>query len=137
MEECTPVAGTVVRILVRRYEHVLFVQSRKLESRSEWELPGGKRKWHETPFQTARRELFEETYLELVRAKTIVDWYRPTPHDTYWRYVVLEALQTRGVVWHHNHAEIAQLSWYSVQKLPQLNAHTEALASQHNIFSRR
>jgi len=34
--------GTVVRIIVRQHEHILFVQSKRTAQFNMWELPGGK-----------------------------------------------------------------------------------------------
>ena len=54
-----------VSVVVRRANEILVVQEAKPESRGRWNLPGGHVEHGEALLDAARRELREETQLEL------------------------------------------------------------------------
>ncbi|EZP59206.1 NUDIX hydrolase [Exiguobacterium acetylicum] len=62
--------GSVV--LVVQHEHILLEQ--RNEAQARFGLPGGLMEWAESPEETARRELLEETGLEVERL-TLLDVY--------------------------------------------------------------
>lgn len=121
------VVGTVVRVRVRTGGSTLFVQSWRLVDFNEWELPGGKLNDGESTYEAGKRELWEETNLELIRAKIIVDWHRRTPFDTYWRFVLYEALEVSGDAQIIDPREIKGLDWFPDHSPPRLDAHNRAL----------
>lgn len=54
-----PIVG--VGVIVLHKEEVLLVQRGKSPNKGQWSIPGGKQRLGETVFQTAHREIFEET----------------------------------------------------------------------------
>ena len=58
-----PIAG--VGVVVFRNEEVLLVKRKKAPYKGQWSIPGGKQRLGETVTQAARRELMEETGVEV------------------------------------------------------------------------
>ncbi len=65
-----PIAG--VGVVVFRNEEVLLVKRKKAPYKGQWSIPGGKQELGETVTQAARRELMEETGVE-VNELTLID----------------------------------------------------------------
>ena len=65
-----PIAG--VGVVVFRNEEVLLVKRKKDPYKGQWSIPGGKLRLGETLTQAARRELMEETGVE-VNELTLID----------------------------------------------------------------
>ena len=65
-----PIAG--VGVVVFRNEEVLLVKRKKAPYKGQWSIPGGKQRLGETVTQAARRELMEETGVE-VNELTLID----------------------------------------------------------------
>ena len=65
-----PIAG--VGVVVFRNEEVLLVKRKKAPYKGQWSIPGGKQWLGETVTQAARRELMEETGVE-VNELTLID----------------------------------------------------------------
>ena len=65
-----PIAG--VGVVVFRNEEVLLVKRKKAPYKGQWSIPGGKQLLGETVTQAARRELMEETGVE-VNELTLID----------------------------------------------------------------
>ena len=65
-----PIAG--VGVVVFRNEEVLLVKRKKAPYKGQWSIPGGKHQLGETVTQAARRELMEETGVE-VNELTLID----------------------------------------------------------------
>ena len=65
-----PIAG--VGVVVFRNEEVLLVKRKKAPYKGQWSIPGGKQQLGETVTQAARRELMEETGVE-VNELTLID----------------------------------------------------------------
>lgn len=65
-----PIAG--VGVVVFRNEEVLLVKRKKDPYKGQWSIPGGKQELGETVTQAARRELMEETGVE-VNELTLID----------------------------------------------------------------
>ena len=65
-----PISG--VGVAVFRNEEVLLVKRKKAPYKGQWSIPGGKQQLGETVTQAARRELMEETGVE-VNELTLVD----------------------------------------------------------------
>ena len=65
-----PIAG--VGVVVFRNEEVLLVKRKKAPYKGQWSIPGGKQPLGETVTQAARRELMEETGVE-VNELTLID----------------------------------------------------------------
>ena len=65
-----PIAG--VGVVVFRNEEVLLVKRKKAPYKGHWSIPGGKQRLGETVTKAARRELMEETGVE-VNELTLID----------------------------------------------------------------
>ena len=65
-----PIAG--VGVVVFRNEEVLLVKRKRAPYKGQWSIPGGKQGLGETVTQAARRELMEETGVE-VNELTLID----------------------------------------------------------------
>jgi len=65
-----PIAG--VGVVVFRNEKVLLVKRKKAPYKGQWSIPGGKQRLGETVTKAARRELMEETGVE-VNELTLID----------------------------------------------------------------
>ena len=65
-----PIAG--VGVVVFRNEEVLLVKRKNAPYKGQWSIPGGKQRLGETVTQAARRELMEETGVE-VNELTLID----------------------------------------------------------------
>jgi mutator protein MutT len=65
-----PIAG--VGVVVFRNEEVLLVKRKKVPYKGQWSIPGGKQRLGETVTQASRRELMEETGVE-VNELTLID----------------------------------------------------------------
>jgi len=65
-----PIAG--VGVVVFRNEEVLLVKRKKAPYKGQWSIPGGKQRLGEPVTQAARRELMEETGVE-VNELTLID----------------------------------------------------------------
>ena len=65
-----PIAG--VGVVVFRNEEVLLVKRKKAPYKGQWSIPGGKQRLGETVTQAVRRELREETGVE-VNELTLID----------------------------------------------------------------
>jgi len=65
-----PIVG--VGVVVFRNEEVLLVKRKKAPYKGQWSIPGGKQRLGETVTKAARRELMEETGVE-VNELTLID----------------------------------------------------------------
>ena len=65
-----PIAG--VGVVVFRNEEVLLIKRNKAPYKGQWSIPGGKQRLGETVTQAVRRELMEETGVE-VNELTLID----------------------------------------------------------------
>lgn len=84
-----------------------------------WALPGGMVEWGEEIATTVRRELAEETGLELVRISRLVGVYSKPDRDprVHSICVVIEA-EVRGKIQIQDKQEISQVEAFSLQDLP-------------------
>ena len=74
-----PIVG--VGVVVWRDDRVLLIRRGKPPRVGQWSLPGGAQELGETVAETARREVMEETGLELASLEllTVVDLIEPAP----------------------------------------------------------
>lgn len=125
------ITGCVVRIILMKGNHLLLVQGRRTAEHNHWELPGGKVGSEETYFESARRELREETGIALAKARTLVILDREKPHRTiagqpiFWRHVLFQATDWYGPpTVPKNDDEITSVKWFHISQIPKLDEHT-------------
>lgn len=70
---------TEVRVLLLQANTILLVQGKRTIATQAWELPGGQVHDAESYEHAAKRELREETGLQLTIACPLLSWHRPTP----------------------------------------------------------
>jgi ADP-ribose pyrophosphatase YjhB (NUDIX family) len=94
-----------VGVVVWRGDEVLLVQRGKPPRRGEWGIPGGAQTVGETVFETAVREVFEETGL-VIRPTSII-----TAVDSIWR-------DDNGAVEYHYTIVEVSADWVEGEAVP-------------------
>lgn len=115
---------------------VLMVKRKNPPARGTWAPPGGSVRLGETCFDAVRREVLEETGIEVRPIKTLthVDAiYRDDDSTIRYHYVILyiEAEHTGGEQRPGDDAE--DVRWFTLQKLEGLNVENETLRILRSI----
>ncbi|MDB5101531.1 MAG: nudF [Cyanobacteria bacterium RYN_339] len=119
-ENAKPCAGAVVVEAGR----VLLVRRAKDPFRGCWDLPGGFLEANEHPADGARREVLEETGLEVVLDRQLgmyVDTYRPGSDPMLWHHslnIFFLARPVGGTL--ALSAETTEACWFKLAELPPL-----------------
>ena len=90
------IATNGASVVVLRRDAVLMVERARPPLKGLWSFPGGKLEAGETPEQTARRELLEETGLRVGRLLRLGTAY-PIPDDSDFRLAVFAARAGAGL----------------------------------------
>ncbi|MFJ5282773.1 NUDIX domain-containing protein [Pseudomonas sp. NPDC088429] len=108
-------------------EKILFVR----KENPEWSLPGGKVEANELPVEGARRELKEETGLELKDAEFLGHHVFDREEHHLYRLTVRDADQPRPG------AEIVECRWFTHAELKSVSVkpHNVELLKLHGLFS--
>lgn len=110
-----PVLG-VVMIPIQPDGQVVLVRRR---DNGLWSLPGGLVEWGEDIVTAARRELAEETGLELLRVDRLVGVYSAPDRDPRLHSVcVAIALSVQGTLHIHDTLELTEIGAFSMNALP-------------------
>jgi ADP-ribose pyrophosphatase YjhB (NUDIX family) len=111
-----PVTGTNI-IPILPDGQLVLARRRDTE---RWSLPGGMVEWGEDITNTVRRELAEETGLELVAIRRLVGVYSAPDRDTrvHSICVVVEA-EVQGTMQVQDTLEISEVQAFSLASLPQ------------------
>ncbi|HEY9846569.1 MAG TPA: NUDIX hydrolase [Candidatus Caenarcaniphilales bacterium] len=119
-----PLAGTSIIAILPDGQIVLTQR----QDTGKWGLPGGMVEWGEDITSTVRRELAEETGLQLVAIRRLVGVYSSPERDPRIHSVciVVEAA-VQGTLQVHDTLEIIQVQAFSLNALPQ-----EELSYDHN-----
>jgi ADP-ribose pyrophosphatase YjhB (NUDIX family) len=116
-------------VAVRRGGQVLLVRQR-LRTPSQWGLPGGFQKSHESGADGARRELREEVGLDLpVKASDQVAQYQQ-PWARHIDTVFVVDLDDPEAVPRRQSLEILAVAWFALDALPHLTREAD-LALEH------
>jgi 8-oxo-dGTP diphosphatase len=106
---------TRARVLVWN-EHGQLLLVRNWGGKQQWGLPGGGVEWRETPVQAARRELYEETGVQIPISQFT---YVGTFYYQYTAPIYAVTIRTSAVPQKpHNPREIVALDWFSPESLP-------------------
>ena len=101
-------------VVVLRRDAVLMVERGKPPLQGLWSFPGGKSEAGETPEQTARRELLEETGLRVGRLLRLGTAH-PIPDDSEFRLAVFAARAGEGVP--HAADDVAKAEYISFSRV--------------------
>ena len=124
-----PIVG--VGVVVWRGDRVLLIRRGKPPRVGQWSLPGGAQELGETVAETARREVLEETGLELavLDLLTVVDLIEPGDEPDRYRYhytlidFVAEAAPGEAIA----AGDAAAVAWFDRASLPSLGLWDETL----------
>lgn len=84
-----------------------------------WELPGGVAELNESPVDTVRRELKEETGLDVVATRLTGVYYEPAnPHGEFIHFVFRCRVSPSTATPQPDGKEISELSYWPVDALP-------------------
>lgn len=112
-----PVPGTSI-IPILPDGRIVLIRRRDTE---QWALPGGMVNWREDIPRTIRRELAEETGLQLVRIRNLVGVYSAPDRDPRVHSIcVVVAADVRGEIRVGDKMEISEAKAFSLKNLPRL-----------------
>ncbi len=134
-----PIVG--VGVVVWRGDQVLLIRRGKPPRLGQWSLPGGGQELGETVAETARREVLEETGLQLATLEllTVVDLIEPEPGTARLRYhytlIDFTAEAADGTA--EAAGDAAAVGWFDRDALAGLGLWTETLRIIDLAASRR
>jgi len=120
-----PIAG-VVLIPILPDERYVFIRK---YNRDNWCLPGGFIDWGEDVPAAARRELREETGLELVRINRLVGTYSSPHRDPRAHSItIVVAVEARGQMETLDKDEVAEVRAFAREEIPfeRMQAHSKS-----------
>ncbi len=123
-----PVVG--VGAVVWRGERVLLIRRAKPPRAGEWSLPGGAQELGEGVVEAARREVREETGLELARIEflTVVDSIgRDEEGRVRWHYTLVDVWAEAAEGEARPGSDAAEVGWFALDELEGLDLWSETL----------
>lgn len=123
-----PVVG--VGAVVWRGERVLLIRRAKPPRAGEWSLPGGAQELGEGVLDAARREVREETGLELTRVEllTVVDSIgRDEAGRVRWHYTLVDVWAEAAEGEARPGSDATELGWFTLDQLEGLGLWSETL----------
>jgi ADP-ribose pyrophosphatase YjhB (NUDIX family) len=133
-----PIVG--VGAVVFRGERVLLIRRAKPPRAGEWSLPGGVQELGEGVIEAARREVREETGLELVRVEflTVVDSIgRDRQGRVHWHYTLIDVWGEAAPGEARAGDDAAELAWFGLDELEGLGLWSETLRVVRRAAERR
>lgn len=123
-----PIVG--VGAVVFRGERVLLIRRAKPPRAGEWSLPGGAQELGERVIEAARREVREETGLELARVEllTVVDSIgRDEQGRVRWHYTLIDVWAEAAAGEAVPGGDAAEVGWFGLDELEGLGLWSETL----------
>lgn len=118
------VPRVAVGAIIFKDDNVLLVKRRNPPAQGLWAIPGGKVRWGETLEQALKREIREETGLEIAieRLVKIVEFLPDRQSNNAYHYIILDFLArvTHGEMKAGDDA--LQIGWFDKQQVRRLNA---------------
>ncbi|NJP17671.1 MAG: NUDIX hydrolase [Hydrococcus sp. CRU_1_1] len=112
-----PVPGTSI-IPILPDGRIVLIRRRDT---GQWALPGGMVNWREDIPRTIRRELAEETGLQLVKIRNLVGVYSAPDRDPRLHSIcVVVAAEVRGEIRVRDKLEISEAKAFRAENLPRL-----------------
>ncbi len=121
-----PVVG--VGAVVWRDGRVLLIRRGKPPRAGQWSLPGGAQELGETVLEAARREVREETGLELawVEPLTVVDSITRDAHGAVrWHYTLVDVVAEAAAGEPRPGSDAAEVGWFALDELDGLGLWAE------------
>ncbi len=111
-----------VGAIIFKKNKVLLIQRQNPPAQGLWAIPGGKVRWGETLHQALKREIREETGLEIKieRLVKIVEYLPGEKNNTDYHYIILDFLArvTQGEIKAGDDA--LQIGWFSENEVRHL-----------------
>lgn len=124
-----PIVG--VGVVVWRADRVLMIRRGKPPRAGQWSLPGGAQELGETVVETARREVLEETGLELasIELLTVVDLVEREPESgrVIYHYTLVDFVAEAAAGDALAAGDAAAVAWFAVDELRLLGLWEETL----------
>lgn len=123
-----PVVG--VGAVILRDDRVLLVRRRRPPRQGQWSLPGGAQELGETVEEAVRREVREETGLELERIQllTVVDFIQRDPDGRIrYHYTLVDVLGEAAPGEVRPGDDACEAAWFPVSELERLGLWSETL----------
>lgn len=123
-----PVVG--VGAVVWRDGRVLLIRRGKPPRAGQWSLPGGAQELGETVLEAARREVREETGLELARVEllTVVDSItRDDRGGVRWHYTLVDVVAEAAAGAARPGSDAAEVGWFGLDELDGLGLWAETV----------
>ncbi len=133
-----PVVG--VGAVVWRGERVLLVRRARPPRAGQWSLPGGAQELGETIVEAVRREVREETGLELAHVEllTVVDSItRDERGAVRWHYTLVDLWAEAAEGEARPGDDAAEVRWFTLDELAELELWSETLAVVRLAAQRR
>lgn len=133
-----PIVG--VGAVVWRGDRVLLIRRGKPPRAGEWSLPGGAQELGEGVLEAVRREVREETGLELARLEflTVVDSIgRDQEGRVRWHFTLIDVWAEAAPGEARPGGDAVEVGWFTLDELAGLGLWSETLRVVHLAFERR
>jgi len=133
-----PIVG--VGAVVWHHDNVLLVRRAKPPRMGSWSLPGGAQKLGETFFETARREIMEETTVDF-EVSGLLDVVDSIRHDDHGRVQYHYTLVDVFGEWRNGEPtaqdDAAEAAWFALDQLDSLGMWSETIRVIHLARDKR
>ena len=109
--------GVSIDAVIIKDNHILLIQRGVEPNKGYWGTPGGYVGWDESTEETVKREVKEETGLDVIETKLVGVYRSPTRHPKQVINLVYLTKVNNGEPKHSDDATDAR--WFSLEKLPE------------------